>query len=81
MGINCVALVSEYVMLCAIWYHLYNLKNMKNTYGGVILLVKLQDSVECGKIRTRITRNTNTFYAVYLIIAGGKERQHLPELC
>ena len=29
-------------MLCAIWYHLYNLKNVKNTHGGVILLVKLQ---------------------------------------
>ena len=29
-------------MLCAIWYHLYNLKNVKNTHGGVLLLVKLQ---------------------------------------
>ena len=25
-----------------IWYHLYNLKNVKNTHGGVLLLVKLQ---------------------------------------
>ena len=32
------------VMLCAIWYHLYNLKNVKNTQGGVLLLVKLQAS-------------------------------------
>ena len=31
-----------YVMRCAIWYHLYNLKNMKNTQGGVLILVKLQ---------------------------------------
>ena len=23
-------------MLCAIWYHLYNLKNVKNTHGGVL---------------------------------------------
>ena len=23
---------------CAIWYHLYNLKNMKNTHGGVLIL-------------------------------------------
>ena len=30
-------------MLCAIWYHLHNLKNVKNTYGGVLLLLKLQD--------------------------------------
>ena len=29
-------------MRCAIWYHLYNLKNVKNTHGGVLLLVKLQ---------------------------------------
>ena len=31
-------------MLCAISYHLYNLKNVKNTHGGVLLLVKLQAS-------------------------------------
>ena len=24
----------------AIWYHLYNLKKLKNTNGGVLLLVK-----------------------------------------
>ena len=30
------------VMFCAIWYHLYNLKNMKNTHGGVLLIVSLQ---------------------------------------
>ena len=29
------------VMFSAIWYHLYNLKNVKNTHGGVPLLVKL----------------------------------------
>ena len=32
------------VMFCAIWYHLYNFKNVKNTHGGVLLLVKLQDA-------------------------------------
>ena len=31
-----------FVVRCAIWYHLYNLKNMKNTHGGVLILVKLQ---------------------------------------
>ena len=25
-------------MLCAIWCHLYNLKNVKNTHGGVLLI-------------------------------------------
>ena len=28
-----------YVMCCAIWYHLYNFKNVKNTHGGVLLKV------------------------------------------
>ena len=27
---------------CAIWYHLPNLKNVKNTHGRLLLLVKLQ---------------------------------------
>ena len=28
-------------MFCVIWYHLYNLKNVKKTYGGVLFLVKV----------------------------------------
>ena len=28
--------------LCTICYHLYNFKNVKNTYGRVLLLIKLQ---------------------------------------
>ena len=31
----------KYVTLCAIWYHLHNLKNVKNIHDGVLLLVKL----------------------------------------
>ena len=27
---------------CAIWYYLYNLKNVKNTHRAVLILVKLQ---------------------------------------
>ena len=27
---------------CAIWCHLYNLKNVENTHAGVLILVKLQ---------------------------------------
>ena len=30
----------SHVMYYTIWYHLYNLKNMKKTHGGVLLLVK-----------------------------------------
>ena len=33
---------SLYVMLCAICYHFFNLKNVKNTHGGLLLLVRLQ---------------------------------------
>ena len=29
----------HYVMRCTIWYHLYNLKNVKKKHGGVLLLV------------------------------------------
>ena len=29
-------------MCCTIWYQLFNLENVKNTHGGVLLLVKLQ---------------------------------------
>ena len=29
-------------MGCAIWYHLHNLKNVKKSHGGVLLLGKLQ---------------------------------------
>ena len=32
----------QYVMRYVIWYHLYNLKNVKNSHGGLLLLVKLQ---------------------------------------
>ena len=37
-----VSLKYIFVMRCAIWYHLYNLKNVKNNHGRVLLLVKLQ---------------------------------------
>ena len=30
------------VMFYAIWYQLFNLKNVKNTHGRVLLLVKMQ---------------------------------------
>ena len=33
-------IVYVYVMLCAIWYHLHSSKNVKNTHGGELLLVK-----------------------------------------
>ena len=32
----------HYEMRYAIWFNLYNLKNVKNIYGGMLLSVKLQ---------------------------------------
>ena len=40
------------VMLCSIWYHLYDLKNVKNSLGGVLLLVKSQASASNFKKRS-----------------------------
>ena len=35
-AITCIK--GPYMMFCAIWYHFYNLKNVKNTHRGVLLL-------------------------------------------
>ena len=32
------------VVRCGIWYHLYNLKNLKNIHGGVLFLVTKSNS-------------------------------------
>ena len=32
----------QHMILCPTWYHLHNLKNVKNTRGGVLLLVTLK---------------------------------------
>ena len=37
-----IALTRINMVRCAIWYNFYNLKNVKNTHGGVLILVKLQ---------------------------------------
>ena len=47
----------EYVMRCAIWYHLYNLKNVKNNHGGVLILVKLKSTTYWPSKTTRIFKN------------------------
>ena len=40
----CLLLSKSYLMLCAIWHHLYNFKNVKNIHGGVLLLDQLEKS-------------------------------------
>ena len=34
------------LLRCSICYHLYNLKNVKNTHGGVLILVTLQGGLQ-----------------------------------
>ena len=34
-------ILHEIVVRCVIWYHLYNLKNLKSTHGGVLILITL----------------------------------------
>ena len=67
-----------YVMRCAIWYHLYNLKNMKNTHRGVLRLVKLQALLNC----TNGTKSRKAFHIHFVWV--NEEQQHfllLFELC
>ena len=42
ISVNLKYMFTYIVVRCAIWYHLYSLKIVKNTHGGVFLLVKLQ---------------------------------------
>ena len=37
-----ISLKQTIVVLCAIWHHLHNLKNVQNTHRGVLLLIKFQ---------------------------------------
>ena len=39
-------------MRCAIWYHLYYLKNVKNTHGGVLLYYE-----SCRFLASNFTKN------------------------
>ena len=50
-------------MHCAIWYHLHNFKNAKNTHGGVLHLVKLQAFRE--KEAERIANKVRIFSYCY----------------
>ena len=42
------------MVLCRIWYHLYNLKNVKNTHGDVLVFVNLQ--------ACKLVKHTQTIY-------------------
>ena len=64
-----------YETLCAIYYHLYNLKIVKNTHGRVLILEKLQaksntpprESYSCFSKCANSTKalNTSVHYSIY----------------
>ena len=52
-------------MYCAIWYYFYNLKEVKNTHRGVLLLVKLQASVHNFAKNNNLPCAFSTFFKLY----------------
>ena len=58
-----------YVVRCAIWYYLYNLKKVKNTHGGVLFLVKL----------LKITLLHGCF-SCFLICTNGTKSRNAPHI-
>ena len=63
-------LLTKYVVRCAIWYHLYNLKNVKSTHGGVLLLILkvtlLHGCFSCSLNRTNATKSCKASHMVLL---------------
>ena len=56
------------VVRCAIWYHLHKLKNVKNTRGGVLILVNLQATTPPG------------VFSCFLNCTNGTKSRNAPEL-
>ena len=65
-------------MLCPIWHHLYNLKNVKNTHVGVLLLVKFQ--VEACK-RTKSNTPPWVFFVFFKFYQGYEIAQSVIYTC
>ena len=65
-------------MRCAIWYHLRNLKNVKNAQRGELLLVKLQASA-CNFNKTLFHGH---FFHVFWIVqmVPNREKHHISNL-
>ena len=62
------------MMHCAIWYHLYNLKNVKNNHGGVLLLVTLQAKA-CNLLK--VTLLMCVFHVFYIVQMVSNRVKHL----
>ena len=59
-------------MFCAIWYYLYNLKNVKTPTGECHFLVKLHAYIAHGNIRSQL----RSFYRNYILIVTRINRSH-----
>ena len=58
-----------YVMCCVIWYHLCNLKKVKDTHRGVLLLRKLQ-ALACFLNSTNGTKSHKASHIIYEVALG-----------
>ena len=58
----CIVIYFWYKTLCAILYHLYNFKNVKNTYTGVLILVKLT-----AKVKFLLPKLAAKFFLIYCL--------------
>ena len=67
------------MMRCAIWYHLYNLKNVKNTHWRVLILVKLQASACNLTIINTPPWVFFTFFKLYIMVPN-RATHHTYEL-
>ena len=56
--------ISVYETLFAIWFHLYNLKNVRKTLGGMLHLVKLQTFFTFYKLYKWYQITQNIIYCV-----------------
>ena len=66
----------KYVIFCAIWYHFYKVKNVKNTHGGVALLVKLQ--AKACNFTIKVALSMGVFHVFSIVqIAPNRAKHHL----
>ena len=68
--------------LCAIWYHLYNVTNVKNTHGGLLLLVKSKVATKASnftKSKTKVALLHRCF-SRFLNCANGINSRKAPQM-
>ena len=73
----CIPIVfqSIYVLFCAIWYHLYDLKKMKNTNKGVLLSA---EACNFTKSKTTPWVHFTLFKIMQMVLNSSKRHIHTP---